>query len=161
MEYRVLAISLFLLLHLKSITVSIQMSKNYSPKIWTRVTNMHLTYVPTFLSSWMLNRYISRAKLHLISRKAGRYTSNWRGVGLFKAFDTHANGKLPPKFWTIKGNISMTVLAKDLTEVTCVKLKRQHENTTLTATLAWIAWYNSSASLSEISNLLWTKSIVI
>ena len=116
------------------------------PKIWTRATNMHLTYVPMFLSSWMLNRYISRAKLHLISLNAGVYISNWRGVGLFNVLDTHANGKLnAPKFWMIQGNRSRTVLAINLTEVSCVRLKREAANTTLTATLAWVPWYNSSA----------------
>jgi len=53
-----------------------------------------LTYVATFLSSWMLNKYNNRAKLHLISWIEGKDTSKLRGLGLFKALETQAKGKL-------------------------------------------------------------------
>lgn len=53
-----------------------------------------LTYVATLRSSWMLNKYNSRAKLHLISWKEGKDTSKLRGLGLFKALETQARGKL-------------------------------------------------------------------
>lgn len=42
----------------------------------------------------MLNKYNNRAKLHLISYKEGKDTSNLRGVGLFKVLETQARGKL-------------------------------------------------------------------
>jgi hypothetical protein len=44
----------------------------------------------------MLNKYNNRAKLHLISLKEGKETSNLRGVGLFKALETQASGRLVP-----------------------------------------------------------------
>lgn len=52
------------------------------------------TYVATFLSSWMLNKYSNREKFHLISCSEGKETSNWSGVGLSKELDMQAQGNL-------------------------------------------------------------------
>lgn len=65
----------------------------------TMLFTVDFTYVATFFSSWMLNKYINRAKLHLTSCKEGKARSNLRGTGLFKELDIQAKGELAaPKF---------------------------------------------------------------
>lgn len=56
--------------------------------------NIYGTYVDTFLSSCMLNKYMTREKFHLMSCTEGRDTSNCRGVGLSIELEMHAKGKL-------------------------------------------------------------------
>lgn len=55
-----------------------------------------MSYVATFRSSCILNKYSNREKNHLTSWNEGRDTSSWRGTALFPEFDMQLKGRPAP-----------------------------------------------------------------
>lgn len=92
----------------------------------------------TFFSIWMLNKYSSRAKLHLISWIEGKDKSRLRGVGLFKELDMQARGKLlAAKIWSRCRNKSRIIFTNLLGKSNWIRHGKKNDDTVPVVSLAW------------------------